>query len=167
MTTIIDRKQGKQNTADRAGALSAGTAIQYTNTGQTLAFGGGTYTVKEVIDTLNEIAALRSGVVEAQVTAATRIADEKARLPALLQFLFAYLAFVKATFGNVPDTLATFGLAPKRTPKPRTAEQLAAAKAKAKATRKARGTVGPVKKKAIVGNVVGVTVTPITAPEGD
>lgn len=92
------------------------------------------------------------------------MAEEKAQLPALLLFMAAYVAFVKATFGNVPDVLADFGLQPKKARKPLTAEKLAAAKAKNEATRAARGTVGSTKKKAIVGNVVGVTVTPITAP---
>ena len=43
-------------------------------------------------------------------------------------------------------------------------EDQAAAKAKAKATRIARGTRGPKAKKVVKGNVTGVEITPVTAP---
>ena len=91
------------------------------------------------------------------------MAAENVQLPPLLLFMAAYVAYVKAMFGQSPDMLADFGLMPKKARKPLTAEQLAAAKAKAAATRKARGTAGSVQKSLITGNLVGVTVTPITA----
>ncbi len=60
--------------------------------------------------------------------------------------------------------LTDFGIAAPKAPKPRTGEQNAAAAAKAAATREARGTKSPKEKRAIKGNVTGVSVTPITAP---
>ena len=42
----------------------------------------------------------------------------------------AFVAFVKATFGNSPDVLADFGLKPKKATTPLTVEQKAAAAAK-------------------------------------
>jgi hypothetical protein len=71
---------------------------------------------------------------------------------------------VLATFPGAVQMLADFGMAPHKVPAPRTVEQLAAAKAKAEATRKARGTVGRRKRLAIQGNVTGVLLTPVTAP---
>jgi hypothetical protein len=165
MTTIIKTKPGKQNTVDRAEGLSAGTQKHFTNASQQLSFGNATHTVQEVTTNLNEIATLRSDTVDAQTNAKAKVAAEKARLPALRAFMKVYIAFVRATFGDAPEVLADFGLTPKKAPKPRTGAQLAAAKAKRDATRKARGTVGPVKKQAIIGDVVGVEVTPITAPK--
>ncbi len=47
---------------------------------------------------------------------------------------------LQSMFANAPDTLALFGLKPRKVPAPRTAAQKAASAAKAAATRKARGT---------------------------
>jgi hypothetical protein len=165
MTTITTKKPGKQNTVDRAEALSAGTTKHFPNPSQQLAFGNATYTVTQVTTNLQEIAKLRNDTTDAQANAKAKVAAEKAQLPQLLLFMAAYVAFVKATFGNAPDVLADFGMPPKKARKPLTPEQKAAAKAKRQATRKARNTMGPVAKLDVVGNVVGVEVTPITAPK--
>jgi hypothetical protein len=58
--------------------------------------------------------------------------------------------------------LADFGISTK-TRTPLTVEQKAAAAAKRTATRAARGTKGAKQKKGIKGDVVGITVTPVTA----
>src|SRR5271165_3963291 len=68
---------------------------------------------------------------------------------------------LKVMFAGQIDVLADFGLKPRKTPAPRTPAQKAASAAKAKATRTARNTMGPVQKLAVKGNVVGVTVTPV------
>ena len=128
-------------------------------------FNGASYTVADVTGNLGKIPALRQATEQAQATAHGAVANEKGQLPALIAFMGAYIAFVKATFGNSPTTLADFAIPPKKARTLPTPEQKAAAKAKRKATRKARGTVGPVKKKSIKGNVVGVVVTPVTAPD--
>jgi hypothetical protein len=155
---------GKTATVSRAEALSEGITKHFPNAKQSLAFGGTTYTVTQVTTNLQEITDLRTATTDAQSSAKAKVAAEKAQLPPLLLFMAALVAFVKATFGDAPDVLADFGLVPKKARKPLTAEQLAAAKAKRKATRAARGTVGSKKKLAIVGNVTGVIVTPVTAP---
>jgi hypothetical protein len=159
-----NKLRGLSGTVARAEDLSAGTTKHYPNDADTLAFGGAKYTVKEVQANLAEIEALRTATIEAQANAKARAAAEKARLPTLFAFLIAYVAFVKATFGDTVDVLADFGLAPRKAPRPLTPEEKALAKAKRKATREARGTKGPVARLATVGNVVGVTVTPITKP---
>jgi hypothetical protein len=69
-------------------------------------------------------------------------------------------------FGDAADILALFGLEPRKAPAPRTGEENAAAAAKAKATRTARGTASKKQKLAIKGNVTGITVVPTTAPTG-
>jgi hypothetical protein len=71
---------------------------------------------------------------------------------------------VALAFSNAPTTLAAFSLTMRKTPTPLSTQARAAANAKAKATREARGTKGKVQKAAITGNVTGVTITPITAP---
>jgi hypothetical protein len=69
---------------------------------------------------------------------------------------------LRDTYGTTSQTLLDFGLTPAKARAPMTAEQKAAAQAKAKATRIARGTASKKAKNAIKGNVSGVTVTPNT-----
>ena len=69
-----------------------------------------------------------------------------------------------AQFGNASQTLADFGLSPRKERAPMTVEQKAAAAAKRKATRAARGTTGPKAKLAIKGTVPAPveTAPPVT-----
>jgi hypothetical protein len=71
---------------------------------------------------------------------------------------------VAIQFKNAPTTLADFAITPRKAPKPLTAEARVVAKAKAQATREARGTGSKKEKAAITGNVTGVTITPTTTP---
>jgi hypothetical protein len=156
-------KTTKTETAARAGDLVAGTKKHYPNPGDKLAFDGASYTVQEVTDHLQSVVTLREATEAAQATAKAKVAAEKAQLPALLAFMAAYVAFVRATFGNSPDALADFGVEPKKAPTPPTIEQRAAAVAKREATRAARGTKGPKARLGVKGAVTGVVVTPIVA----
>jgi hypothetical protein len=160
----IKNEPSKQNAASRAEALSEGTTKHFPNASQQLTIGGVVYTVAQVTTNLQEITALRTATTDAQASAKVQVAAETVKLPPLLLFMAAYVAYVKATFGNAPDVLGDFGVPPRKPRKPLTTEQKAAANEKAKATRAARGTKGPVAIQAITGNVIGVTVTPITAP---
>ncbi len=77
-----------------------------------------------------------------------------------------YLALkrnLQNTFGTDAETLGDFGLEPRKAPAPKTAEQKAAATAKRRSTRQARGTASKKQKLAIKGDVTGVVVTPVTA----
>ncbi|MGD0525123.1 MAG: hypothetical protein ABSE49_08270 [Polyangiaceae bacterium] len=165
MATTIKAGTGKTNAMSRAEGLSEGTTKHFTNASQVLTIGGVSYTVAQVSANLQEIVDLRNATTSAQASAKAAVAAEAAKLPPLLLFLAAYVAYVKATFGNSPTVLADFGVPTKKARKPLTTEQKAAASAKAKATRAARGTKGPVAIQEVTGNVIGVTVTPITTPE--
>ena len=162
--TMNNNRNSKSNRAVNAENLSTGTKKHYPNGSTQLTVGNVLYTVDQIDAKLQEIVTLRAATTDAQTSAKARVAEERAQLPALIAFMLAYVAYVKAAFGNAPEVLADFGLVPKKARTPLTPEEKAAAKAKRKATREARGTVGPVKKLGIVGNVVGVTVTPVTAP---
>jgi hypothetical protein len=154
----------KTSSTTRATQLIAGTKKKYPNGSQVLSFGGGDHTVDEVTTKLQSLVDLRTEAENAKATAHTKVATERAQLPALLVFMSAYVAFLKATFGDTPDALVIFGLPPRKQRTPPTADQQAAAVAKREATRQARGTRGPIAKKAVKGNVVGVEVTPLTQP---
>lgn len=113
-------------------------------------------------------------VLQARITASKAVAPAKS---AWLEALAAYrneLATTKplidglrqallVAFAGSPATLADFGLTPRKVAVISPTTRVEAA-AKAKATREARGTKGSVQKKAVKGNVSGVTVTPVTTP---
>ena len=69
--------------------------------------------------------------------------------------------FLLVTFRTANGTLADFGIEP-QAPKTKTAEVKAAAAAKAKSTRDARGIVGKRKRASVKGDVTGVVMTPVT-----
>jgi hypothetical protein len=71
---------------------------------------------------------------------------------------------IAGMFSNQQNTLTAFEILPKKVPVPLTAAKRAAATAKAKATRLARGTTSKKQKATVTGDVTGVTITPVTAP---
>src|ERR1700679_612524 len=101
----VNKNPGLQNTATRAESLSEGTTKHFPNPSQTLTFGGATHTVTEVTTNLGQIVTLRTATTSAQATAKAKVATETTQLPPLLLFMAAFVAFVKATFGNQPDVL--------------------------------------------------------------
>jgi hypothetical protein len=64
---------------------------------------------------------------------------------------------------NANAILNDFGMTVPKTPGPKTVDAKATAQAKRTATRAARHTKGAVQKKAVTGNVVGITVTPVVS----
>jgi len=83
----------------------------------------------------------------------------------LTPVLRALRQYVINVFGATSPVLADFGFVPPKSAT-RTPEQKAASAAKAKATRKARGTMGKKQKKAVKGDVTGIIVTPTTSVSG-
>jgi hypothetical protein len=158
MTT---KTHSKANLVTRAQQLSVGVAKHLANMTQVV-FTGGPYTPAQITTKLQSIVTLRAAVEAAKATTTAKVAAERADTPALGIFVDALVAYVKATFGGQPEVLADFGLQTK-TRAPLTVEQKAAAAAKRKATREARGTKGPKQKKVVKGDVTGVTITPTTA----
>ena len=141
----------KNSEAPLAEQLAAGTQ-KHLSTITQLIVGSGTYTPTQVETQLNAFAALRNDVDAAKAVVKAKLADEATQSPAMRAFFLAFIAYVRAAFGNSPDVLADFGLAPKKVKAPLTAVQKAAA-AKAKATREARGTKGSKARLAVKGNV--------------
>lgn len=95
-------------------------------------------------------------------TAVKAETDERASTKALIAGVRQAL---QVMYSGAADTLAQYGLKPRKPRTPLTSEQKVAAAAKAKATRDARGTTGSVQKKAVKGNVTGVTITPTASPQ--
>ncbi|HEY1691631.1 MAG TPA: hypothetical protein VGG39_05700 [Polyangiaceae bacterium] len=153
---------GKGDEADLAVKLAAGTQ-KHLSTISTLIVGSGSFTPAQVEAQLQAFAALRTAVNTAKAAVEAALMDEETQGPALRAFYIAFIALVRSAFGNSPDVLADFGLSQKKARTPLTTVQMAAAAAKRKATRQARGTRGPKAKLSVKGNVTGVIVTPVTA----
>ena len=131
----------------------------------------GTFTVDNVAYTSASMVALLQSVVDAmnavntaQVAAKHALTTAQGIETQVDPVIQAYTRFIQGMFASASPTLADFGLSPRKVPAPRTVEQKAAAAAKARATRAARGTGGKKQKAAVKGNVTGIVVTPITAP---
>ena len=162
----MSKKIGKSDQASRVKQLITGTNKHYANASQPLAFGGATYTVTALTALLQSFVDLRQAVDDAAAAHRTKVAAEAAQAPHLRGVISAFVAYVKATFGNSPDALADFGISPRKARTPQTAEQKAAAVAKRAGTRAARHTMGATQKKAVKGGPVTVTITstPVSAP---
>ena len=162
MGTTTTRNKGTR--AALAKQLAVG-AQKHMQAGSSLSVGGALLTLVQIVAMLQGFAALRDDVDAARAALRAKVAVEVAQALAMNAFINAFVKIVRGMFGNQPDVLADFGLAPTKARTPPTAEERAAAVAKREATRAARGTKGAKAKQAIKGNVTGVTIAPVvTAP---
>jgi hypothetical protein len=139
--------------------LIAGTAKHLGNvTNVTLL--GSSYTPAELTTKLQLVGSLHAEVDAAKAATTAKLEALKAAMTTIRPLMQALVAYAKVTYGTQHDVLGDFGVHPKERKTP-TVEEKAAAAAKRKATREARGTKGSVQKKAIKGDVAGITVTPI------
>jgi hypothetical protein len=99
---------------------------------ETPAFGGATYTATALTALSRASSICGQAVDDAAAAHRTKVAAEAAQAPHLRRVISVFVAFVKATFGNSPDALADFGISPRKARTPLTAEQKAAAVAKAR-----------------------------------
>jgi hypothetical protein len=153
--------KAKGTVVDLAAQLAAGTNKHLAGSTQVLV-AGGAFTPAQVVEKLQALAKLRTDVDAAKASTKAKLAAEKANMAPLRTFMDAFVTFVKAAYGTSPDVLADFGLHPKaRTPQ--TVQTKAASAAKRAATRAARHTMGSKQKKSVKGDVIGITVTPVTA----
>jgi hypothetical protein len=160
MPTTIDNKKALTSLA--AGILP-GMQKHFPTASTVLTFGGGT-TVAQATSNLEALIGNRTAVLAAKAASTKAVATENAQMPALIAFLHALEAFIRGNFAADATALADFSLEPPKARVPMTAEQKAIAKAKADATRKARGTASAKQKKAIKGNVSATLVVTPAAP---
>jgi hypothetical protein len=137
-------------------------------------FPSGQFTLGNTVYTTASLVQLLQGLAAAMTAVNTAEASVKDALKALqglsaidTPVIQVYVRYVRAAFDSAAQTLADFGLEPPKARTPLTAEQKAAAVAKLRATRKARGTTSKKQKLAVTGNVTGVVVTPVTAPAAE
>ena len=159
---MASKKQTTKSTVvASAKQLIAGAAKHLANDTQ-VKLAGSSYTSAQVIDRLQAVVNLRQEVDASKASTKAKLAAEKTEMPALRALMRALVTYVKAAFATQPDVLADFGIIPKvRTPM--SAEAKTAAAAKRKATRAARKVMGSKQRLQVHGDVIGVTVTPVTA----
>jgi hypothetical protein len=152
---------GKNTDAVLAKQLVAG-AVKHFSTVSSLTIGNGTFTPAQIEASLQTLIDLRTAVDDAKTVAKAKIVAEAAQAPSLRSQMAAFVAYVKATFGNSPDVLADFGLKPKKARTPLTVDQQAAAAKKRAATRAARHTMGSKQKKEVKGTITTIVTAPTT-----
>ena len=134
-------------------------------------FPGGAFMVSNVTYTTASLAARLQTLADAiaeLLAAHAQVRDRVLRLKRIMADVGpaaqACERIVQASFGSNVEALADFGLAPRKPRTPRTSEKKLVAAARARATRRARGTKSRKQRLAIKGDVTGVIVTPVTAP---
>jgi hypothetical protein len=134
-------------------------------------FPNGQFTLDSTVFTTQSLVTLIQGVITAleslntvQLNAKAAVTTARAALAQAAPTISALRHSLLTMFGNAPQTLAIFGLEPPKAKAPLTVEEKAVAVAKSRSTRAARGTASKQSKAAIKGNVIGVDLTPITAP---
>ena len=149
---------GRKTNVDRDESLIAG-AQKYL-VGQTLTIGKQSYTPQQIVDLLQGRVTAAEAVVTAKAGVTAALKAEKDERTKTGAFVRGFTTIVLGMYSELPDTLAVFGLKPRKSTK-KTVETLSTAIAKNKATRKARGTKGKRQKEDIKG-----TIVPEPAPVG-
>jgi len=153
--------KSKTGVVTRAQSLIAG-VNKHLSAMTSVTVAGQSLTPAQIVQSLQTLVDLRTAFLAAQASAKAKVSAETTQSPPLRALMSAFTAYVKASYLNSPEVLADFGLQTK----PRallTTEAQAAANAKRASTRAARHTMGSQQRKAVKGDVTGVTVTPIVA----
>jgi len=162
MSGTTTKESSKATVLAQLQALVAGLQKQLPNGSFTLV--STVFTTAALVTALQGLIAALTAVDTAQAGAKAALVAWEAEAAKMGPIVLALKRTLLSMYANAPDTLAVFGLKPRKVPAPRTAAEKAATAAKAKATREARGTTGKKQKLAVTGNVTGVTITPVTAP---
>jgi hypothetical protein len=139
----------QQNAADQA--LVDGFNKHQATLPASLIIGGVAVPTATIISTLSSRIAARAAVVPARATYQALVQANRDELSKSKALVSGAREALKVMFAGQVETLADFGLKPRKAPTPRTPEQKAVSVAKAKATRAARHTMGPKEKAKITG----------------
>src|SRR5258708_38364996 len=119
---------GRNTDVALATQLVAGTKQHFSNV-SSLTFGNGTFTPVQVEAFLQTLIDLRTAVGDAKAATKAEIIAQAAQAPSLRSQMSAYGAYAKATLGNSPDVLDSYGLKPGKTRAPLTRSSRASAAA--------------------------------------
>jgi hypothetical protein len=170
-TVMSTNKNTRKSAVDQDESLINGTR-QYLM-GQNLIIGKQSYTPQEIINLLQGRVTTGQAILTARTAVTAAIKADKDERSQTGSFVRGFRTIVQGMFGELPDTLAVFGLKPRKSPK-KTVKVKSEAILKTEATRKARGTMGKRQKESIKGTITppetapkagNGTVTPEVAPQ--
>ena len=118
-----------------------------------LTIGNAPLPVAAIVSTLQGLIDAMLAASTAQANARDAVANARSKALAAAPLVKGLRKLLGTMFAGAAQVLTDFGLTPPKAPSPMSVEVLAARKAKAEATRKARGTKGPKAKQATKGNV--------------
>ena len=127
-----------------------------------LTIGGTSYTTAAVVAVLQARIAAANAVIPARASWQGTVQADRDERTKTKTFVSGLRQALLVAFAGSIETLADFGLKPRKARTPRTPEQKAAATAKAKATRAARHTMGSKQKAKVKGTVA--PTAPATSP---
>jgi hypothetical protein len=139
-------------------ALIAGTQKHFPN--GTFTIGNAAFTTASLVGLLQSLEDAMTKQNASSAAARDALAALRERESQVGPVIQDFRTILVAQFGDASQTLADFGLAPRKAHTPLTVEQKAEVNAKREATRKARGTKGPKAKLAIKGTVTAPAATP-------
>jgi hypothetical protein len=160
MATKPQTNRSQQQAADDK--LAAG-LTKHQATLSSFVIGGKTVQVSEVLTALQSRKNTDAAATSAGAAWHAAVAADRDQRAASQQLVAGIKQSLHAMFGSSIDTLADFGLTPRKVPVVSPEVKVAAA-AKAKATRAARHTQGPKQKAATKGVLDGVTLTVTAQP---
>jgi len=152
-------KPNKTTALVRVQALIAGTQKHFPASSFTL--GNTAYTTATLVQALQSLESALQALSAAHASlknAGLALNAIEAKVSPIIQ---DYRRYVMSAFSTAPQELADFGLQPPKARKPLSSDKRAAATAKLRSTRAARGTTSKKQKAAVKGNVTGVDITPV------
>jgi hypothetical protein len=133
--------------------------------GWSLVVAGKKYTGHDIVDLLQRRIDALHAVSTAKAAWVGARRDDEALNAETVQVVLAVRQNVLVMFNQSPDTLADFGLAPRKARRALTPDELVQRTGKAKATREARHTMGKRQKQAIHGNAAHGALPAAAPPE--
>jgi hypothetical protein len=161
MSTIMSRLT-KATALTQVQALIAGTEKHFPN--GTFTLGNTAYTTATLTQAFQSLADALSALSAAHVRVKDAVLALRGIEATVGPLTRDYKSFVLAAFRTASAQLADFGLQAPKARTPLTSEQRAAAAAKMRSTRAARGTTSKKQKLGVKGDVTAVTITPVKKP---
>jgi hypothetical protein len=162
-TMSTPKSESKAAALAEVHALVAGIQANFPNGSFTI--GNTAFTTASLVQALEAKAEAIQSLNAAQAAARDAVAKLRSVEAEVDPIIADVHRFLAAVFGASVTKLAEFGREPRKVPAPRTVEQKAAARAKLRATREARGTKSRKAKLAIKGDVTGVVITPVVGAQ--
>jgi len=153
-------KPNKATALARVQALIAGTQKHFPS--ESFKLGNTAFTTATLIQALESLASALVTLNAAHVSVRDAGMALRGIETQVAPIIRDFKRLILATFSTAAQQLADFGMQPPKARTPMDSGKRAAAVAKLRATRTARGTTSKKKKLAVKGDVTGVQITPIT-----